>query len=89
MLAPATDPDLANDVGQPFAAHIFAFNGFVGHAVGDDEEDFRQIGVVWSKDDGIVAVEKDKTNELFPNHSNQRCWGGACQRRLENKTTFR
>lgn len=57
-LAPTTDPHLMNDVGQPFAARIFAFNRFVGHSHRDDEEDFRQIGVVWSEDDGIVAVKK-------------------------------
>lgn len=62
-MAPATDRHLANDVGQSFAAHVFAFNGFVGHAVGDDEEDFGQIGVVWSEDDGIVALEKKRQNQ--------------------------
>lgn len=74
---------LANDVGQSFAAHVFAFNGFVGHAIGDDEEDFRQIGVVWSEDDGIVALKKTKNNELFENPSHQRCWGRSLSKTRE------
>lgn len=68
MLAPATDLHLANDVSQSFAAHIFAFNRFVGHSIGDDEEDFRQIGVFWSEDDEIVALKKTKPIR-FSNHS--------------------
>lgn len=65
-MAPITDLHLTNDVGQPFAARIFAFNRFVGHSIGNDEEDFRQIGVVWSEDNGIVAVKK--TNHKLSNH---------------------
>lgn len=58
FLTPGPYLHLANDVGQPFAARIFAFNWFIGHSICDDEEDFRQIGVVWSKDNWIVAVKK-------------------------------
>lgn len=86
FLAPRAYLHLANDVGQPFAARIFAFNWFIGHSICDDEEDFRQIGVVWSKDNWIVAVKK--TNSKVPNHSNaigvDLSWIlGVCQKTCE------
>lgn len=48
---------LTDDVGQPFAACVFALDRLVGDSVGDDGKDFWEIGVVWSEDDGVVAVE--------------------------------
>lgn len=52
---------LTNDIGQPFAAGVLALYRFVCNSVCDDEEDFGEVGVVWSKHNGIVAAEGGKT----------------------------
>lgn len=61
-----THLNLTDDVCQPFAARVFALDRFVGNSVRDDEEDFGQVGVVWSEDDGVVAVEKRRSADVFP-----------------------
>lgn len=47
---------LTNDVCEPFAASVFTLDRFICDAVCDDEENFREVGVVWAEDDGVVAV---------------------------------
>lgn len=49
---------LTDDTCQPFAARIFTLDRFVCHSVRDDEENLGEVGVVWSKDNGVVAVER-------------------------------
>lgn len=49
---------LTDDICQPFAAGIFTLDRFVCNSICDDEENFGQVGVVWSKDNGVVAVKK-------------------------------
>lgn len=56
---------LTDDVCQPFAAWVFTLDRFVRDAVCDDEEDFREVGVVWSEDDGVVAVEERQQSAGF------------------------
>lgn len=58
---------LTDDVGQPFAARVFALDRLVGDSVGDDGKDFWEIGVVWSEDDGVVAAER-RQSAGFPFH---------------------
>lgn len=48
---------LKNDIGQPFAACVLALYRFIRNSVCDDEEDFGEVGVLWSEHDGIVAAE--------------------------------
>lgn len=49
---------LTDDICEPFAACVFTLDRFVCNSVCDDEEDFREVGVIWSQDDGVVAVER-------------------------------
>lgn len=52
---------MTDDVCQPFAARVFALDRLVGDSICDDEEDFGEVGVVWSEDDGVVATEGRQT----------------------------
>lgn len=57
---------MVNDVGQPLAAGVLALYRLVGDAVGDDEEDFGEVGVVRPEDDGVVAAaQTTENNQLF------------------------
>lgn len=49
---------LTDDIRQPFAARVFALDRFVRNSVCDDEEDFWEVGVIWSEDNGVVAAER-------------------------------
>ena len=60
-----THLDLSDHVGQPLAAGVLALHGLVGHALGDDEEDLGEVGVVRSEDDGVVAVVTKGKNSTF------------------------
>lgn len=60
-----THMNLTDDVCQPFAARVFTLDRFVGNSVCDDEEDFGQVGVVWSENNRVVAVEKTRSADVF------------------------
>lgn len=51
---------LTNNVCETLTACVFSFNRFVRNPVGYDEENFRKAGVVWSEDNGVVAVGEER-----------------------------
>lgn len=53
---------MADDVGEPFAARVFALDRLVCDAVGDDEEDLGEVGVVGPEHDGVVAAKRRRVS---------------------------
>lgn len=47
---------LKDNISQSFAAVVFTFNRLVGDAISNDGENLGKVCVVWSENDGIVAV---------------------------------
>lgn len=51
---------LTDDISQTLAACIFTLDRFICNSFCDNEENLREIGVVWAEDNGIVAVKVTK-----------------------------
>lgn len=49
---------LTDDICESFAACVFTLNGLICNPVSYDEEDLGKVGVVWPKNNRVVAVER-------------------------------